>query len=332
MSQRSILPFFLHVASQVRFSFLPPSLLPSNVLIQQVCLPRNHFFGGSLQFCTHCASPRLVALAQVGTRERVGGIRRYLESGWCEDHVGAAFWLLRLSSDCLYHWLGRDHQGQIYSSHFYSQWNEQSMQSKPSFVRFYRDYSIADFSFATFFTAVTTYAAFRTSARTSACDELSRHPQVLRDMLEMGLSLENCERWLERAVLAFVAVMVVVIVIRVRHIIPFFIYCRPSDPPSLHSSISFWQCLTFTLTSLVSNTRTPTREITLIPVIQTSPANEYTSFRPTPNTRATTLNSYIPPSPSAPSRKITELMQQRHGSRATPGQDLRDTQGLCPSR
>lgn len=36
-------------------------------------------------------------------------------------------------------------------------------------------------------------------------------------MLEMGLNLENCERWLERAVLAFVALMVVVIVIRVRH-------------------------------------------------------------------------------------------------------------------
>jgi len=38
-------------------------------------------------------------------------------------------------------------------------------------------------------------------------------------MLEMGLNLENCERWLERAVLAFVAVMVVVIVIRLHFLL-----------------------------------------------------------------------------------------------------------------
>jgi hypothetical protein len=96
------------------------------------------------------------------------------------------------------------------------------LQSKPSFVRFYRDYSIADFSFTTFFTALTTYAAFHTAARTGVCEELSRHPELLRDMLEMGLNLENCERWLERAVLAFVAMMVVVIVVRVRHFDSFF--------------------------------------------------------------------------------------------------------------
>jgi len=93
------------------------------------------------------------------------------------------------------------------------------VKSKPSFVRFYRDYSIADFSFTTFFTALTTYAAFHTAARTGVCEELSRHPELLRDMLEMGLNLENCERWLERAVLAFVAVMVVVIVVRLHFLL-----------------------------------------------------------------------------------------------------------------
>lgn len=36
----------------------------------------------------------------------------------------------------------------------------------------------------------------------------------------MGLNLENCEQWLERAVLAFVAFMVVIIVIRVRFTSP----------------------------------------------------------------------------------------------------------------
>lgn len=82
-------------------------------------------------------------------------------------------------------------------------------------MRFYRDYSIADFSFCAFFTALATYGAFRTSARAGVCEELSHHPELMRDMFEMGLSLENCERWLERAVLAILAVMFIVIVVRV---------------------------------------------------------------------------------------------------------------------
>jgi hypothetical protein len=82
-------------------------------------------------------------------------------------------------------------------------------------VRFYRDYSIADFSFCTFFTLLGTYAAFRTSLRTVVCEELSRQPDLLHGMAEMGLNLENCELWFDRAVLAFMMFMVVFIVIRV---------------------------------------------------------------------------------------------------------------------
>ena len=37
----------------------------------------------------------------------------------------------------------------------------------------------------------------------------------MRDMLEMGLNLENCERWLERAVLVVLAVLFVIMVVRV---------------------------------------------------------------------------------------------------------------------
>ena len=71
-------------------------------------------------------------------------------------------------------------------------------------------------------------------------------------MLEMGLNLENCERWLERAVFVFVAVMVVIIIIRVRRI-PALSYDVSSDL-KIHSFISYWQCLTSTLTSLVPKT------------------------------------------------------------------------------
>jgi len=89
----------------------------------------------------------------------------------------------------------------------------------PSYVRFYRDYSIADFSFCTFFTCLCTYAAFLTPVRASVCEQLSRQPELMRDMVEMGLSLENCELWFERAVMASLALMVVVIVLRLHFLI-----------------------------------------------------------------------------------------------------------------
>lgn len=38
----------------------------------------------------------------------------------------------------------------------------------------------------------------------------------MRDMTELGLSSENCERWFKRASLAFLAVMLIVLVARVR--------------------------------------------------------------------------------------------------------------------
>lgn len=59
------------------------------------------------------------------------------------------------------------------------------------------------------------YAAFRTSVRTVVCEELSRQPDLMRGMAEMGLNLENCELWFERAVLVFMVFMVVLTVVRV---------------------------------------------------------------------------------------------------------------------
>jgi len=86
--------------------------------------------------------------------------------------------------------------------------------NKSHYVRFYRDYFIADFSFCTFFTLVTIYGVYHTSAHATVCEELSRHPDLMREVLEMGLSVENCEQWLERAVLGFVAFMIILVIIR----------------------------------------------------------------------------------------------------------------------
>lgn len=97
-------------------------------------------------------------------------------------------------------------------------------QNKSSYVRFYRDYSIADFSFCTFSLILATYAAFLRPARVGVCEEFSHHPELMRDMLEMGLNLENCERWLERAVFVILGVLFVIMVVRVSLSFPVFFF------------------------------------------------------------------------------------------------------------
>ncbi|KAL6309586.1 hypothetical protein BKA93DRAFT_814527 [Sparassis latifolia] len=92
--------------------------------------------------------------------------------------------------------------------------------NSPSFVRFYRDYSIGDFVFTTAGTLFLSYASFsRPYVRTSVCEEISRHPELIRDLSEMGLTLENCELWFERAVLAVMGMMFILIVIRLHMVI-----------------------------------------------------------------------------------------------------------------
>ncbi len=83
-------------------------------------------------------------------------------------------------------------------------------------MRIYRDYSIADFVFVTLATLGVSYTTFRSSTvRSTVCEELSSHPELMRDMGEVGLSLENCEQWFERAVVAVLGVMFILIVVRV---------------------------------------------------------------------------------------------------------------------
>ena len=88
-------------------------------------------------------------------------------------------------------------------------------QSKPTYIRFYRDYSIADFCFCAFFIALATYGSFVGQTRAGVCEHFSHYPELMRDMLEMGLSIENCEQWLERAVLAVLAVLFIIMAVRV---------------------------------------------------------------------------------------------------------------------
>ena len=87
-------------------------------------------------------------------------------------------------------------------------------QNKPSYVRFYRDYSIADLFFCASTLILITYAAFLGPVRAGVCEEFSHHPELMRDM---GFNLEDCEPWLERAVFAVLAFLFVIMMIRVSH-------------------------------------------------------------------------------------------------------------------
>ncbi|THH29142.1 hypothetical protein EUX98_g5064 [Antrodiella citrinella] len=90
----------------------------------------------------------------------------------------------------------------------------------PLLVRFFRDYSIADFVFVTLSTVTISYTAFTTSyLRAGVCEELSRQPELLRDVVDTGLTIENCEFWFERATVAILGLMFVLIAVRLHFVI-----------------------------------------------------------------------------------------------------------------
>ncbi|KAJ3488704.1 hypothetical protein NLI96_g2642 [Meripilus lineatus] len=86
-------------------------------------------------------------------------------------------------------------------------------------VRFFRDYTIADFAFIAISTVTVAYTSFSTSyVRTGVCEELSRQPELMRDIVETGLSLDNCEFWFERAVVVLLGMLFLLIAVRNRYI------------------------------------------------------------------------------------------------------------------
>ncbi|KAF8530903.1 hypothetical protein JB92DRAFT_3081075 [Gautieria morchelliformis] len=86
----------------------------------------------------------------------------------------------------------------------------------PAYVRLYRDYSVADLCFCALSTIAFALASFRPGVRAAVCEELSRQPDLMRDLADAGLNLENCEAWFERAVVASVGLMGVLLVVRLQ--------------------------------------------------------------------------------------------------------------------
>lgn len=101
-------------------------------------------------------------------------------------------------------------------------------QNIPSFVRFCRDYSIADLFFVIFAAISGAYAvSTNSSIRTGLCEEVSSQPDFIRDLADMGFNLENCEVWFERAVIGVMTIAAVVIIVRVSRAI--LAVCLPGD-------------------------------------------------------------------------------------------------------
>ncbi|KAF6761933.1 hypothetical protein DFP72DRAFT_877499 [Ephemerocybe angulata] len=117
------------------------------------------------------------------------------------------------------------------------------LKNRPTYIRFYRDYTIADFCFCSFFITLAAYGSFRGQTRAGVCEHFSEYPELMRDMLEMGLSIENCELWLERAVLASLAVLFIVLAVRLHFLLALsnyyshlIRYHRPGSSKSLSLS------------------------------------------------------------------------------------------------
>ncbi|EKM59116.1 uncharacterized protein PHACADRAFT_249349 [Phanerochaete carnosa HHB-10118-sp] len=91
-----------------------------------------------------------------------------------------------------------------------------------SYVRFFRDYSVADLLFMIFSSLTISYLSFSSASsliRTSVCEELGRQPDLLRDIAESGLDLENCEYWFERGIVVVIAMLFVLVIVRVHFVL-----------------------------------------------------------------------------------------------------------------
>ncbi|KAF8514851.1 hypothetical protein BU17DRAFT_52119 [Hysterangium stoloniferum] len=83
-----------------------------------------------------------------------------------------------------------------------------------SYVRLYRDCSLADLVFCALFTTLFGFTSFRPGVPSAVCEELSRQPDLMRDLAESGLSVETCEAWFEKAVIVLVVIMAVSLVLQ----------------------------------------------------------------------------------------------------------------------
>jgi len=86
----------------------------------------------------------------------------------------------------------------------------------PAHVRIFRDYSIADLVFVTLSTLMFAFACVQPTLRGAVCEELSRQPELMRNLADTGLNIDNCDVYFERGVVGIVAVMSVLLICRMQ--------------------------------------------------------------------------------------------------------------------
>ena len=155
-----------------------------------------------------------MAVPQVGFGQRV----RCAAGGRGQARVGSARAVFRFCSHSICHRIHWDRKGVCRPvcepmSHCS---RVPLLQNILSYIRFFRDYSIADFAFMLLSACTVSYASFSSATlRAGVCEELGRQPELMRDLSDSGLNLENCEYWFDRAVFAVLGAIVMFVVIRV---------------------------------------------------------------------------------------------------------------------
>ncbi|KAB5595548.1 hypothetical protein CTheo_1009 [Ceratobasidium theobromae] len=86
----------------------------------------------------------------------------------------------------------------------------------PAHVRVFRDYSIADLIFVTLSTLMFAFACVQPTLRGAVCEELLRQPELMRSLIDAGLTIENCDVYFERGVIGVVGIMSVLLICRMQ--------------------------------------------------------------------------------------------------------------------
>lgn len=67
----------------------------------------------------------------------------------------------------------------------------------------------------TFSTLIFAFACVQPTLRGAVCEELSRQPELMRNLMDTGLTIENCDMYFERGVVGVVGIMSVLLICRV---------------------------------------------------------------------------------------------------------------------
>ncbi|KAG8933664.1 hypothetical protein FRC01_007804 [Tulasnella sp. 417] len=104
-------------------------------------------------------------------------------------------------------------------------------------VRLFRDYSIADLAFGFTSTAAFAFISSKPVVRSMMCEELSRQPDLLRTLSDSaGLNVENCESFLDKAIVSVLVALSVLLFIRLQFTLTVMNYYTHLRRSSMSSS------------------------------------------------------------------------------------------------